>query len=570
MIVTVVIWVYIVFIAYIYGWFLFCLISRLSSTQDPEPGAPIIMAAGLCTLTTFASFISLFMSISMTAHLIVLAGAITILIWGIFSHTLRFPKIIQVPTTLNNALLIILFLVITVNILENATHYPSNPDTGIYHAQAIRWIETYPVIPGLGNLHTRFAYNSSWLVLNALFSFSFFRGQSFHLLGSAIFLISTFYFFSGLSQIINNGPNFSAITKLLLIPLSFITLASEISSPGTDLPAILLTWVIICEWLTLIEDRSESNSSHYILLLLLSIYCITIKLSTAPILLLPALVLIKNIINKKWLSILITAVSGLLILSPWIIRNIFISGYIAYPQTFFDFFNFDWKIPYEFVRDEQISIMTWARNTALPSSEAIKLPFFTWVQIWYSKLTINRRLILLIPLVMPFIYAAFLFLFPQKTTHTKKLIKKNIAVYGLCYIGILFWFLSAPGYRFGYSFLIITLACTLSPLFLMVLQSVRNYKKYLMPLLLLILIIFQTSTLIKSFELETIGDRILLPMDYHSLPTSPCSGYNFQLFCADFYSECWYEPFPCIPYANPAVGLRGNQLTDGFKVYDTK
>ena len=171
---------------------------------------------------------------------------------------------------------------------------------------------------------------------------------------------------------------------------------------------------------------------------------------------------------------------------------------------------------------------------------------------------------------MPFIYLALFFLFPQKTTCLKNLIIKNIAVYGLCYLGILYWFLSAPDYRFGYSFLIITLVCTLSPLFLTLLQSARNYNKYLLPLLLIVLIAFQTLTLIKSFEQETIGDRILVPRDYRSLPTSPCSGYNFQIFCADFYSECWYEPFPCIPYANPAVGLRGNQITDGFKVFDTE
>jgi len=30
---------------------------------------------------------------------------------------------------------------------------PLSYDTGLYHAQNIRWIETYPLVPGLGNLH---------------------------------------------------------------------------------------------------------------------------------------------------------------------------------------------------------------------------------------------------------------------------------------------------------------------------------------------------------------------------------------------------------------------------------
>ena len=41
-------------------------------------------------------------------------------------------------------------------------------DTGLYHAQAIRWIEEYGVVCGLGNLHSRFAYNSAAFALCAL------------------------------------------------------------------------------------------------------------------------------------------------------------------------------------------------------------------------------------------------------------------------------------------------------------------------------------------------------------------------------------------------------------------
>lgn len=36
-------------------------------------------------------------------------------------------------------------------------------DSDLYHAQSIRWIEEYGIVPGLGNIHVRFAYNSSFL-----------------------------------------------------------------------------------------------------------------------------------------------------------------------------------------------------------------------------------------------------------------------------------------------------------------------------------------------------------------------------------------------------------------------
>ena len=44
-------------------------------------------------------------------------------------------------------------------------------DTGLYHAQYIKWIRNYPVVPGLGNLHGRFAFNSMFLVLSGLLTY---------------------------------------------------------------------------------------------------------------------------------------------------------------------------------------------------------------------------------------------------------------------------------------------------------------------------------------------------------------------------------------------------------------
>ena len=40
-------------------------------------------------------------------------------------------------------------------------------DTGIYHAQAIRWYEEYGLVKGLGNLQQHFAYNSAYLAYAA-------------------------------------------------------------------------------------------------------------------------------------------------------------------------------------------------------------------------------------------------------------------------------------------------------------------------------------------------------------------------------------------------------------------
>ena len=53
-------------------------------------------------------------------------------------------------------------------------------DTSLYHAQSIRWIEEYGVVPGLASLQLRYGYNSSAFAMTALYSFRDFVGQSLH------------------------------------------------------------------------------------------------------------------------------------------------------------------------------------------------------------------------------------------------------------------------------------------------------------------------------------------------------------------------------------------------------
>ena len=39
---------------------------------------------------------------------------------------------------------------------------PTNYDSGLYHFSSIRWINEYAIVPGLGNLHGRLAFNQSF------------------------------------------------------------------------------------------------------------------------------------------------------------------------------------------------------------------------------------------------------------------------------------------------------------------------------------------------------------------------------------------------------------------------
>src|SRR5665647_90958 len=67
----------------------------------------------------------------------------------------------------NLILLVFFILFVLMAVVQNITWL----DTQAYHVQNIQWIKKYPVVPGLGNLHDRFAFNSMFFVISALFTF---------------------------------------------------------------------------------------------------------------------------------------------------------------------------------------------------------------------------------------------------------------------------------------------------------------------------------------------------------------------------------------------------------------
>ena len=196
--------------------------------------------------------------------------------------------------------MLILLFIVTITVLENSTHRPTNYDTALYHAQAIHWIESFRAVPGLANIHNRLAYNSSWLVLVASLSFAFLGLRSFHLTNSVITLATMFYFGESFQGLIRKQITVSNIVKAILFFLPIYLYASDLSSPGTDLPPALLIWVIVVLILEKVEKQGLDFDLYSIAIFVLSVFAVTVKLSTLPLCGLALLMLVQQIWNKDW------------------------------------------------------------------------------------------------------------------------------------------------------------------------------------------------------------------------------------------------------------------------------
>ena len=548
MLITLLLWFYMLAICWVYGRAFINLISRLGGAQAKPLNEALVTLAGLVLLTTFSSYFSLFAPIGLWINLLLLAGALFLLL----TRRVSLPRLEGRAAfgSLSIALLCLALLIV----LENATHRPDNPDTVIYHAQAIHWIETYPAVPGLGNLHGRLAFNSAWFVGSALFSLAFLGGQSFHLSSSLLFLLFLLYCWPGFQAVLSRQYSLSSLLKSLLIPLSFSLLGAEISSPGSDLPANLLIWLSVVLW---VEYCEEPHPIQPLLIALFSVFAVTIKLSALPVLLLVLILFIQAVRRRDARNLALMPALSAFVLLPFLARNLILSGYLVYPFPAIDLFSFDWKVPAGRALQERLSILAWGRLPRVNSADVLAMPVSKWLPLWLGKQTLNRKIMLFVSLlsvlgILPLVWRR----------HISGLLAAGWLV---TYIGSWFWLLSAPDFRFGVGFLIPAGLLALLPWLLTGLSSFKRAGALFPRVTLLLMGIFLALTLFNSLEIRSLPARLLLPADYPRVATQPCDLANGSVFCAKNLDACSYQDFPCIPAPRPWVQMRGPQLQDGFR-----
>lgn len=554
MIVTLFLWLIVFFIFYVYGsWAFKALCHILSVKHENTVKLPLILLIGEAVVTVVAMIAQLLIPLGngvFMAGLLICALVIA----------LRNRHWFGVNLPSRSFLIWLLMALIFFTVVENATHIPANPDTGLYHAQSIRWFETYQIVPGLGNFEARYAFNSSWLVLNAALSFVFLGLFSFRLVNGVTFLIAMLYFFNGVFDVVDKRISITSILKVLFLPLSFYLLSSEISSVGNDMVVTFLTWIIVLLWIEKIENPSVADANN-LLIVLFSLFAVTVKLSSLPLLLFSAFIMIGNLRLGNKRAVVIFSLLGAIILFPWMIRSVFMSGYLVFPQYQLDLFDVDWKMPEEDVDFAIRGIVGIARlgNSWNPS---IPMLFSEWAPKWFGRFTTNRRMVIFGALLSPLLLLVLIF---KKDT---KISQEYIVAFLVMFINGLFWFFAAPSIRFGYGPLIALCTLAVGPFILNVFTMLEKMYKFMPLLTLLLLAGFQSYTLLFSFESSTVKQRWLLPLDYLPSETSPCDLDGLTIGCRPdgvLWTRCFYDVFPCGTLHRMDTKMRGETLQDGFR-----
>jgi hypothetical protein len=476
-------------------------------------------------------------------------------------------------------------LLLTICVLAVAIWYfilpPSNGDSVGYHYLAVLWYEKYKVVPGLANVHTRFAYNPISFIIEAAYSFTGPTGQSIYPLNM---VITGVFFFWLLKRLLKHIDRPVALAYLLIIILSFRLFLVYASCPTSD---ILLDACVLYSFIRLSELARERRFAlpSVIVPILAILYAVMAKLTCVPLLLvLPVLYILVPKKDKGWSVLLKFFVLSLLLYVPWLIRNYIMSGYLVFPFPFLDVFHPDWKAPQSLLQMESY----FFHNNLPPNGPDpfwhSSSPFIQAIESWASYFIQNRQFgdpaLLLVALFSPFYW-----LFAR--AGTSKINTYAFLLWAVAYARI--WIGLSIALTIRYVADSVLLAIALPFLALLSGAAQRepvpyNPQRKPIPYKLMVnvvLVLFTLHYLVSGYTKSrnysfTIADCWLLPLkDQAYAPVKNEAGFpsrmlrpGIKLYIADNAHNCLNADLPCMVYPFGNIEMRGPRIEQGFRMTD--
>lgn len=575
MVQVIIVWVYASFIFFSLGYGLIQLLNKLNIKDYLDLEYYIFL--GIISVTTLASYFSIFLPTGLTINVFLLTISVIILVINKKSY---FSYLFAQFESLNKLSkhYWILFIAILCYALIKSAGPGEIYDDNLYYLQTIHWIENYPAIPGLANLHGRLGFNSSWHLLSAVFSFSFLGCHYFNDLNGYLFILIAFTSIKSLFNIYKSGFNIFDGTQVCMTLFILYFLKDYFSAPTADLPATIFCWIVFNLFLKFIirfGENKDLNYSEIFIITLTSIFCLTIKVSIAPICLFILYLIFILFSRKLYKMIFCLMVVSFVVIAPFIIRNIIQTGYLVYPIAITGIDGLDWKVPLfrpnsisdnfygTFSVKEEIGwIKSWAKLPNRYFKDVNNMAINEWLPQWYeAQNRDNLKLIHLLGIAILF-YVVF-----------KSMFFKYWFLVITIYIGVSFWFLSAPDFRFGYGFIGYGAIFSVCVFLFVLYNKLRKINKYFLNRAVFIYVIyFWSSYSVKNIneisEIKSIFVKnCFVPSRFYEVNNTN----SFKIGKTNIYNPverdwCGYEPFPCTPYQNPLLIMRNDRIENGFKI----
>jgi len=464
----------------------------------------------------------------------------------------------------------------------HATTQPTVYDVGLYHLNAISWAATYPVVPGLGNLHGRLGFNSSYTLYAAMLNFGPFESRAHHLASGFIFmlllarcLMGFVFLFCGARKV----QRTHVFDACFLAPLLVYILHIGVSNPWPDMAVMAIGIILGSELFGMIitSKRVESGLAHteasgewgtrelmyrVLVVVIIATIGVTVKMNFAV---LGGLIVLSTFVAvltlKRETAILTRAmlakvmIAVLIILVPWGIRGVILSGYVAYPSLFGGL-DVDWAVPAHMADNERSWIMSWARTPNANPRDV--LGNWEWLWPWFNRILRNHVADVVVPYGIACV-AWVTLLYRRQYRSSKRAIQKAF-IFCIPPAGmVLFCFFTAPDPRFaGASFWLLAIGSMM-----LAIDSVEG------PALSICVVCFSVVFMCQNinplaflFEWQRDSGRV---KQVEMVARETDSGLTVYVPLTG--DQSWDSKLPATPYFNRGLELRekGN-LAKGFRI----
>ena len=466
----------------------------------------------------------------------------------------------------------IIKLIIASSFITFLLIYGSNinrPDAGLYHLPYVSILHDSKIIFGISNVHSRFGMISIIQYLSAIFNNHFFILEFLTLPLATILSFFIIFLISTFSTLKNNLNLLNFIFLILVVSLySF----SRYSNYGNDAPSHIYFFLVAFYFLLSHEDKNNFSK-----ILIISSFLITLKPFMLFVFIIPIVYFLKykknNWIFKRSL------IFSFCILFFWILKNIITSGCLIYPvtKTCFSELNYvDKKI----IKQVETEGEAWSKDVNnfkidIPLKEYNKVK---WISVWF-----NNHFKVIIEKVLP-IFIFLIVIFLMKILRTKLNFKKNKSKFFLnnqfllIILSLIFsiiWFLKFPIYRYGMSFIIITIfsifCFTLT--FFEKENSFKKNKKFFSIIVIFGIVMFSFKNVLRITNLEiTNYKNFPWPKIYTLSNIEKNTPKKYKQIIYDnqllyYYTggiECMYSNAPCSNYLNKNIKLN---TFKSYKIY---
>jgi hypothetical protein len=567
MLITLISWIFISAICLVWGNIFLNVLRRIFGYSSQNEFSLTCMA-GLSVIGTLALYLSLFLPLGWMAQGIIV---FPVLIYCLNSKNrmilVKQVKMLASSFSVGSYCLLGACLMM---VLTLSSHAIIHPDTLAYHNQSIQWFKNYQAVPGIAHLRLELGFQSLWLASQAIFSFgSGIPNPSFYLNGSVL----SWYFIFIVGQIdhslikrsMKNEPMTGSDLGWILIFIYSLSSWTQVRlTAASASPDFIASLFVLASIFTFSKTQGINNNrtGYQMLVILFCCVAVVVKLSSITILLLPILIIISIFKERKFTKVSFAVCLSVIIMLPWLTRNVIASGYPFYPSIFGDVFQVDWKFPESTLIGFQHYITAYARFpvTRSMADENLLLPFSKWIPIWWKNLSLPDQILILGTLL------AFLFnLFSIKRS-LGQLRKKNGMLFFILLIGVVVWFYKAPDPRFGSGFLIglfYVLVSNLQVEFPIVIHKIMPFGYKLLLACLFFCIISYIGHRFFSFFKPS---EVFWPsgIEHANYKQINCGNIIMNIPVAED-GPCGSIPVPCSLDSCREFKPRGNNLVDGFR-----